>query len=72
MSTVILMIFPFYNSGSWCTPFFTGQRPPPCADFTLTSINNFRAILYGGDRGIYVDSQDLYLLDLKNLVSHGQ
>ena len=30
-------------------PTVTGDRPPPIDDFTLTSINNSSAILFGGE-----------------------
>ena len=35
--------------GQWISPTVTGDRPPPIYDFTLTSINNSSAILFGGD-----------------------
>uniref|UniRef100_A0A1X7T4W2 Protein kinase domain-containing protein n=1 Tax=Amphimedon queenslandica TaxID=400682 RepID=A0A1X7T4W2_AMPQE len=36
------------SSGDWISPTVTGDRPPPIAAFTLTSINNSSAILFGG------------------------
>uniref|UniRef100_A0A1X7UFZ0 Uncharacterized protein n=1 Tax=Amphimedon queenslandica TaxID=400682 RepID=A0A1X7UFZ0_AMPQE len=35
-------------SGQWISPTVTGDRPPPIEQFTLTSINNSSAILFGG------------------------
>ena len=35
--------------GEWITPTVTGDRPPPIYDFTLTSVTNNTAILFGGD-----------------------
>ena len=35
--------------GQWISPTVTGDRPPPIHNFTLTSINNSSAILFGGD-----------------------
>ena len=35
--------------GEWITPTVTGDRPPPIYDFTLTSVTNNTAVLFGGD-----------------------
>ena len=35
-------------SGQWIIPFISGKRPPPCSSFTLTSLPNNRALLFGG------------------------
>ena len=35
--------------GKWSSPNVTGDRPPPISSFTLTSITNDCAILFGGD-----------------------
>ena len=35
-------------SGHWIVPDISGQTPPPCDDFTLTSLSNNRALLFGG------------------------
>ena len=51
------------------TPFsFEGPRPPPCADFSLTSVDLYRAILYGGRRGADENSNDLYVIDFSEKV----
>ena len=34
--------------GEWITPTVTGDRPPPIISFTLVSVNNNKAILFGG------------------------
>ena len=34
--------------GKWSSPKVTGDRPPPINSFTLTSITNDSAILFGG------------------------
>ena len=36
-------------SGQWIIPEISGERPPPCDSFTLTSLPNNRALLFGGD-----------------------
>ena len=34
--------------GEWITPTVTGDRPPPINSFTLTSVTNNTAVLFGG------------------------
>ena len=34
--------------GEWITPTVTGDRPPPIFAFTLTSVTNNTAVLFGG------------------------
>ena len=34
--------------GEWITPTVTGDRPPPIDLFTLTSVTNNTAVLFGG------------------------
>ena len=34
--------------GKWITPDVNGEYPPPCNGFTLTSLPNNRALLFGG------------------------
>ena len=36
-------------SGQWIIPEITGECPPPCYSFTLTSLPNNRALLFGGN-----------------------
>ena len=35
-------------SGQWIIPDISGERPPPCHGFTLTSLPNNRTLLFGG------------------------
>lgn len=46
----------------WLTPIIKGTRPPPTCDFTLNSISDFSAILFGGyqDNGF---QDELYIID---------
>ena len=53
--------------GKWSSITCTGKRPPPCAVFSLTVIDNHRAILFGGmQAGCF--SNDAYILDLSTMV----
>ena len=47
--------------GEWITPTVTGDRPHPIDDFTLTSVTNNTAILFGGvtTNG---DSNNVYII----------
>ena len=35
-------------SGEWIIPDISGEHPPPCHGFTLTSLPNNRTLLFGG------------------------
>ena len=41
----------------------TGERPPPCAGFTLTEIDDRRAVLFGGVKGHERKLNDVYIID---------
>ena len=57
------------TTGVWNSPTSTGERPPPCAHFTLTSIDDRRAVLFGGFNGDQGDMMnDVYIIDLQNMV----
>ena len=48
--------------GQWITPTVTGDRPPPINEFTLTSVTNNTALLFGG----YTtdgSSNNVYIID---------
>ena len=55
-------------AGTWSVKEFKGPRPPPCADFSLISVDQWTAVLYGGDGGHNPDSKDLYIIDFLDLV----
>ena len=56
-------------SGTWSSPSFSGTRPPPCYGFSLTSINDHQALLYGGgDAELRSTVSDLYLIDFQTMV----
>ena len=57
-----------YIKGKWCSPTISGQCPPPCLFFTLTTLSNNKAVLYGGgycdsDGGI-VYNNDVYTVEM--------
>ena len=45
----------------WSSSIVTGQAPPPCNHFTLTTVEGKRAAMFGGFS--YLD--DLYIVDLE-------
>ena len=48
--------------GEWITPTVTGNRPPPIDNFTLTSVTNNTAVLFGGDT-TNGDSDNIYIIN---------
>ena len=55
------------SSGTWSSITCTGTRPPPCASFSLTMIDNHQAMLFGGMQAGNI-SNDAYTLDLATMV----
>ena len=54
---------------AWSSPTISGTRPPPGAAFTLTSIDEYRALMFGGMEGEYLwRVSDLYLIDFQTMV----
>ena len=43
-----VMIIYTLGHGVWSSPVMSGSRPPPCRNFTFTSIDKHRALLFGG------------------------
>ena len=48
----------------WNSPVVTGQAPPPCSSFTLTTVEGTRAAMFGGSTQSSFCSDDLYIVDL--------
>ena len=48
--------------GEWITPTVTGDRPPPIRSFTLTSVTNNTAVLFGGLTNNYQNSNNVYII----------
>ena len=49
----------------WSSPVVTGQAPPPCYLFTLTTVEGKRAAMFGGSTPSSDYSDDLYIVDLE-------
>jgi serine/threonine protein kinase len=53
------------KTSEWITPKLKGERPPPCAGFTLTKISHNQAILYGGYDAFSTDCMsDIYIVEM--------
>ena len=55
--------------GTWSSPNVSGQRPPPCSDFSLTETDDHHVVLFGGYQPGRGRTSDLYILDLTRMVS---
>ena len=51
--------------GKWSSPNITGQPPPPCCSFSLTSVGERRAALFGGRQSGLAISDDLFIVELR-------
>ena len=57
-------------SEAWSSPAATGTRPPPCAHFSFTKINDHCAVMFGGStQSEESATNDVYMLDLASMVS---
>ena len=54
-------------AGKWTSPPTSGERPLPCAHFSLTMIDNRRAVLFGG-REEKRRTNNVYILNLQSMV----
>lgn len=55
------------SSGSWLLPTVIGEAPPPCDAFTLTSIGENKAAMYGGGTAKCLERlSELYLLEMES------
>ena len=55
------------STGKWSSPPTTGPRPPPCAHFSFTAVNNHQAVFFGG-RQLHGRVSDCYLMDFESMV----
>ena len=56
------------TAGVWTCPATTGERPPPCAHLTFTSVDERRAVVFGGYNGEQGRMNDVYIIDLSIMV----
>ena len=56
------------TAGVWSCPVTTGERPPPCHGLTFTSVDDRRAVAFGGYNGEQGDMNDVYIIDLSTMV----
>ena len=40
-------IYHVFSSGQWEAPIITGNRPPPCSDFTINTIPGNGSLIFG-------------------------
>ena len=55
----------------WSSPEVKGERPPPCAQFTLTKVDQHRAIQFGG-RQPSRNMNNVYLFNFRNMVNDSE
>ena len=54
--------------GQWSSPSMKGARPPPCEGFSLTMIDEDKAVMFGGPTSSGISS-DARILHLPTMVS---
>ncbi len=59
----------FLLPGVWSSPELRGERPPSCQGFTLTMVDQHRAVLFGGFQPGCGRVNDVYLFDFRTMVS---
>ena len=72
-STAILMesvktVSSISTAGAWSCPVTTGERPPPCAGFTFTAVDDRRAVMFGGGNREKGPMNDVYIIDFSTMV----
>ena len=67
MCILIILTFTWISplSDGWSSPVLTGQAPPPCYWFSLTTVGGKRAAMFGGSTPSSLCSDDLYIVDLE-------
>ena len=60
---IIIYCYNLLFIGKWSVPIISGQRPPPCSDFTLNKLPHNRGIMFGGD-GNLTWYNDIYIIEL--------
>lgn len=52
------------NIDRWSSPSITGQSPPPSSRFTITSLDEKQAAMFGGSKGALECFCDIYVVEL--------
>lgn len=52
-----------YVIGSWIIPEVNGDLPPPCSNFSMISISETQAIMFGGFQSDGVRMNDVYIVE---------
>ena len=52
----------------WSCPTTNGDTPPPCAGFTVTAVDDRRAVMFGGFNGEIGRMNSVYIIDLLTMV----
>ena len=55
--------------GVWSSPSVKGEKPPPCSSFSFTKVDQDTVVLFGGFQPGSVRVNDLYLFNLRKMVS---
>lgn len=56
-----------YHPETWFWPQITGSPPAPCQGCTLTKVDSYRSVLFGGNQ-FHIYGNHLYILDMKHWV----
>ena len=56
-------------TGVWSCPATTGDRPPPCAGFTFTTVDDRRGVLFGGKNEMS-RMNSVYIIALLTMVKY--
>ena len=56
------------TAGVWSCPATTGDKPPPCSGLTITTVDDRRAVLFGGGNEEQERMNDVFIIDLSTMV----
>ena len=59
----------YFLSGRWKVPVITGNRPPPCSDFSIDTLPGNRSVMFGG---CTIDETGVRLVNDSFLLSFSQ
>ena len=64
----VSVIIPNSLPGNWSVPEFRGETLPPCSNFTFTKVDQYRAVLFGGEVADSCEVNTVYLIDFRSMV----